>query len=284
MAEPHVRDVVLFENGGNPFDPRMAEHPPIRNRITIGDGIYIERLPEDLNRKIKSASAFRGHHWHLDMGALPTFYAFVRDIENPDERWDESMALQIAVGLSRLCHPTSIGLEYAVRVYAPGLRHTDDYQIEPSLIAGHGNQAFIPDPNGRNWLTPSNVTALSRLQAALPGAPDRIGRAAWFFEYAARTEHVPIRLTLTAAGIEALVHVERIQSTRQFVVGANGAREGLRHRLHRGASYGRVRPAVPIRPRCIRSCCCRAGLDRTRGRASPCAFAGHAGHAVWPDL
>jgi hypothetical protein len=222
MAEPPVRDVVLFENGGNPFDPRMTEQPPIRDRITVGDGIYIERLPEDLNRKIKSASAFRGHHWHLDMGALPTFYAFVRDIENPDDPWDESMALQIAVGLSRLCHPTSIGLEFAVRVYAPGTRHLDDYQIEHSLIAGHGNQAFIPDPNGRNWLTPTDVSNLSRLQAALPGAPDRIRRAAWFGEYAARTEHVPIRLTLAAAGIEALVHVERIQSTRQFVVGATG--------------------------------------------------------------
>jgi hypothetical protein len=33
---------------------------------------------------------------------------------------------------------------------------------------------------------------------------------------------VPIRLSLAAAGIEALVHVERHRSTRQFVVGATG--------------------------------------------------------------
>src|SRR5947208_332397 len=111
MAEPPVRDVVLFENGGDPFDPRMAEEPPIRDRLPIGGGVYIERLPADLNRKIKSASAFRGHHWDLNMSTLPTFYAFVRDVDNPDERWDQSEALQISVALSRLCHPTSIGLE-----------------------------------------------------------------------------------------------------------------------------------------------------------------------------
>ena len=68
-----------------------------------------------------------------------------------------------------------------MRVYAPGIRHPDDYQIEHSLIAGHGNQAFIPDPNGRDWLTPTDVSNLSRLQAAFASAPDRIRRAAWFF-------------------------------------------------------------------------------------------------------
>jgi hypothetical protein len=222
MAEPPVRDFVLFENGGNPFDSRMTEYPPIRGRILLGGGVYIEHLPADLNRKIKSASAFRGYNWDLNMSTLPTFYGFVRDVDNPDERWDQSEALQLAVGLSRLCHPTSIGLEYAVRVYAPGTRFADDYVIEHSLIAGHGNQAFIPDLHGRNWLTPGYVDELPALQARFPQAPDRIKRAAWFFEYAARTEHVPIRLTLVAAGIEALVHVEKIRSTKQFVVGAMG--------------------------------------------------------------
>ena len=49
-----------------------------------------------------------------------------------------------------------------------------------------------------------------------------------FHEYAARTEHVPVRLTLAASGIEALVHVERGRSTRQFVVGATGLADDCR--------------------------------------------------------
>jgi hypothetical protein len=42
------------------------------------------------------------------------------------------------------------------------------------------------------------------------------------YEYAARTEHVPVRWTLTATAMEALTHVERFRSTHQFVRGATG--------------------------------------------------------------
>jgi hypothetical protein len=155
------------------------------------------------------------------MDTLPTLYAFVRETTDTG-RWDEGEQLQVAAGLSRLCNPTSIRLEYAARVYAPGVRHRTDYQIQPALIAGHGNQAFIPDPTGRNWLTANDVRDLPALAASFSNAPDRVRRAAWFHEYAARVEHVPVRLTLAASGIEALVHVERIRSTRQFVAGATG--------------------------------------------------------------
>ena len=220
-AEPPIRDVVLFEDNGDPFNPTRNDHPPIRNRVEVGGGVYIERLPAELNRKVKSACAFRGHNWEIHMDTLPTLYAFVRETTDT-ERWDEGEQLQVAVALSRLCNPTSIGLEYAARVYAPGVRHRTDYQIQPALIAGHGNQAFIPDLNGRNWLTANDVRDLPALVASFSNAPDRVRRAAWFHEYAARVEHVPVRLTLAASGIEALVHVERIRSTRQFVVGATG--------------------------------------------------------------
>jgi hypothetical protein len=221
IAEPDVRDVVLFEDSGDPFDPRRNDHPPIRQRIEVGRGVYIERLPAQLNGVIKSACAFRGHNWEIQMDTLPTLYAFVRDTTDADT-WDAGEQLQIAVAVSRFCNPTSIALEYAARVYAPGIRHQTDYVIQPALIAGHGNQAFIPDPNGRNWLTPNDVGNLPALITSFANSPDRVRRAAWFHEYAARTEHVPVRLTLAASGIEALVHVERVRSTRQFVVGAVG--------------------------------------------------------------
>ena len=220
-GEPPIRDVVLFENSGDPFDPRTNDHPPIRERVEVGGGVYIERLPAELNRKIKGACAFRGHNWEIHMDTLPTLYAFIRETNDTD-RCDEGEQLQVAVAISRLCNPTSIALEFAARVYAPGVRHQTDYVVQPALIAGHGNQAFMPDPNGRNWLTRDDVGGLPALIAAFGGAPDRIRRAAWFHEYAARTEHVPVRLTLVATGIEALVHLETVRSTRQFVVGATG--------------------------------------------------------------
>jgi hypothetical protein len=119
IAEPDIRDVVLFEDSGDSFDPRRNDHPPIRHRIEVGGGVYIERLPAQLNRVIKSACAFRGHNWEIEMDTLPTLYAFVRDTTDA-ETWDAGEQLQIAVALSRLCNPTSIALEYAARVYAPG--------------------------------------------------------------------------------------------------------------------------------------------------------------------
>lgn len=87
IAEPDVRDVVLFEDSGDPFDPRRNDHPPIRHRIEVGQGVYVERLPAQLNRVIKSACAFRGHNWEIQMDTLPTLYAFVRDTTDADT-WD----------------------------------------------------------------------------------------------------------------------------------------------------------------------------------------------------
>lgn len=219
--EPSIRDVVLFESATAPYDARWSKAPPIRARFDLGNGVYIERLQAALNRLVKSACAFRGHNWHIEMNALATLYAFVKDAPAGDS-WDADQALQIAVALSRLCHPTSVGLEFAARVFAPGARHATDYVVEPSLIAGHGNQAFIPDPASRNWLSPADISNLPAMISAFHIAPDRVQRAAWFHEYASRTEHVPVRLTLAVTGIEALVHVERHRSTRQFVIGACG--------------------------------------------------------------
>jgi hypothetical protein len=216
-----IRDVVLFEDTGDPFDSRKNDDPPILNRVQLAPELYIERLPAPLNRHVKSACAFRGYNWEIHMDTFPTLYAFVRETNDTGE-WDDGQWLQTAVALSRLCNPTSIGLEFAGRVFAPGVRHRTDYVVQPSLIAGHGSQAFVPDPNGRNWLTVADVAPLPALIASFANAPDRVRRAAWLHEYAARTEQVAVRLTLVASGIEALVHVERVRSTRQFVAGATG--------------------------------------------------------------
>lgn len=218
MSEVAVRDVIPFER--SVWGVERQAHPPIEDRVDLGDGIYIEHLPNHLNQKLQDAWAPRGYHWDLHTHTIPVLYAFVRDtVESAD--WDGDMKLQVAVALSRFCHPTSIGLEYAATVFGPGVRH-QDYQIRPAMIVGHGNQAFIPDPNGRNWLTPADVADLPAMIAAFATIPARVQRAVWFHEYAARTEQVPVRLTLVATGIEALVHIERHRSTQQFAVGAVG--------------------------------------------------------------
>jgi hypothetical protein len=273
IPEPSVRDVVLFESDRAAVDPRWISHPPIRTRIDLGGGVCIQPLPGELSRFVKSACAFRGHNWRIVMHTLPTPYAFVRDLPDGD-RWDADQQLQVAIALSRLCNPTSIGLEFAARVYAPGIRHPTEYLVEPSLIAGHGNQAFIPDSAGRNWLTTEDVVDLPAMIAAFATVPERVRRAAWFHEYASRIEHVPVRFALTVTGIEALVHVERWRSTRQFVSGACGLAKDVglpftdadatsaydqRSRYAHGATVHAAAPALLISVEAV----LRAALKRT---------------------
>jgi hypothetical protein len=218
MPEPEIRDVVLFEQYVDrhelpPYDT------PINNRIDLAPSLYIERLPGEINRITKAACLCRGHNWDLK-SVMPTLYAFVMDTEDPD-KWDATQKLQTAVALSRICHPTSIGLEFSAKVFGAGVRQAD-YVVVPSLIGGHGSQAFIPDPSKRNWLTASDVAELPVLIENLPKAPERVARAFWFHEYCTRTEHVPVRFALAVTALEALVHVERFRSTRQFVAGIRG--------------------------------------------------------------
>ena len=218
MSEPPIRDVVLFEHYVDRTN-LPAEDRPIDTRIDLGSALYIDRLPGEINRITKSACLCRGHNWSLT-SALPTLYAFVMDTEDPD-KWDALQRLQTAVALSRICHPTSIGLEWSAKVFARGVRQAD-FVIVPSLIDGHGSHAFVSDTSRRNWLTPHDVATLPRLIESLPAAPERVARALWFHEYCARTEHIPIRCALAVTALEALVHVERVRSTRQFVAGVLG--------------------------------------------------------------
>lgn len=86
--EPPIRDVVLFEDTGDPFDPRKNDDPPILNRVQLAPNVYIERLPAPLNRHVKSACAFRGYNWEIHMDTVPTLYAFVRETNDTGE-WDD---------------------------------------------------------------------------------------------------------------------------------------------------------------------------------------------------
>lgn len=213
-------DVVLFEGDGDIGRALDSPEPLIQQRVAIGPGLYVSRLEHEVSRETIAACFPRGRRWDIATNTMPTFYGFVRETPKPFQ-WDHDQVLQQAVALSRLCHPTSIGLEYAAQVRP---LPSGAWQIIPGLIAGFGNQAFVADVSRRNWLTAHDVKDLPAMLSALknPALPKRLERALWAYEYAARTEHVPVRWTLTATAIEALTHVERFRSTHQFVRGATG--------------------------------------------------------------
>lgn len=120
------------------------------------------------------------------------------------------------MALSRLVHPTSIAFRYAARI-ASG----EDGQVKevsPGPDTDHGASAFVAGQNHRDWLVKADLEELKKLVALLPlgSLPPRLVRAFWYHEFAARTEYVDVRWTLVSTALEALVHTDRDQSTKQF--------------------------------------------------------------------
>lgn len=120
------------------------------------------------------------------------------------------------MALLRLAHPTSIFFRYAARI-----RYAADGQVEPvvpGLVTGHGANAFVAGQNHRDWLVEDDLKKLKNLVGHLApnNLPPRVRRAFWYHEFAARTEYVDVRWTLVSTALEALVHTDREQSTKQF--------------------------------------------------------------------
>lgn len=147
-------------------------------------------------------------------------YSFVRekDAPAPPYQWDEDSRLQMCVAVSRLIQPTTVSLRYAARI-----RYNSDSSIadvSPADIRGVGFDTYWASQPERDWLTETDGIRLRGLLKKLDSSPlpERASRALWYHEYAVRTYYVEIRWVLVATALEALVHVEKYQSTQQFKV------------------------------------------------------------------
>jgi hypothetical protein len=77
----------------------------------------------------------------------------------------------------------------------------------------------VPTNHG-DWLDEDDIAALRDLwsRADLSSLPDRLKRALWYHEYAARTNHIAVRWVLLTIGVEALINTRQDDVTRQFIV------------------------------------------------------------------
>jgi len=145
----------------------------------------------------------------------PQLYSFVRNATNYTNLWDWELdqRLETCVALSRLVHPTSFPLEYHVKISLD-----DEGKLHELIpLSGAYRGAWIAERE-RDWLTENDCVELQKLIAQLPlMLPNRLSRAFWYNEYAARTYFGDVRWTLIATALEALVHTDRISSTAQFV-------------------------------------------------------------------
>jgi len=223
MLRP-VIDVAVFGNEGvlSSSPEILAANPPLSVEVDLTEGVsiapvfrsvgdYVIDLCSPHNLKPAPVRQFR------------PLYAFIRsdDAEETAYTWDPSERLQMAITLSRLAHPTSMGYEYSARLFIEG-DPPDVVQAMVGPINSFGALTYVtPDPAfGRNWLTKTDAKLTRRLMeqfyASEGTRPRRLTRAIWFHEYTARTYHLDLRWVVVVQGLEALINVSDRRSRQQF--------------------------------------------------------------------
>ena len=158
-------------------------------------------------------------------------YAFVRRSRLPGDFQDfggiEELGATIA--LSRLIHPTTMGLRWAARVSMVNGVVKRILAFQPRGIAV---DAFCSKAIERDWLTQEDGDQLKRLMGYITSREPmhkRVHNAYWHHEYAIRTYYVDHRWVFVCTGLEALVHSNGTGTTGQFIsrVATLAKREGI---------------------------------------------------------
>ena len=219
-----VFDVALHTNGGmfgSDAQQLLASFPPVEGRVELGPGLWVGRMGTDLAKVLMDTCEPAQLGEPKPVRQFAQFYAFVRELDDNAEinQWDADSRLQRCLALSRLIHPTAVGLRYAARVRHDPLH--DSLKVVPAEIRGIPVDVFLSPTHKRDWLTREEAENLGKLLAVAeplraPTFPTRVSRALWYFDYAQRTYYVDLRWTLVATALEALVHTGKGNSTRHF--------------------------------------------------------------------
>lgn len=217
-------DVVLHTNSGmfrENAPQLMASFPPVKDRIELGQELWVGRLEADLANALMDTCEPKTLGVLAPVRQFAQFYAYGRNLDGGAalHQWDADLRLQRCVALSRLVHPTAVGFRYAARIWSDPA--SESLRIIPGELYGISVDAFLPASHVRDWLTNDEVQRLGQLLAASetlqqPAFPPRVSRALWYFDYAQRTYYADLRWTLVATALEALVHTGKYNSTRQF--------------------------------------------------------------------
>lgn len=216
-----IRDVIIHTNHntfGFPSSQILQTNPPPPDPFNLSDDLWIGRIDADAARIVLDLGEPNYYGTPKPVIQYAQLYSFVRekDALAVPYRWDEDSRLQMCVAVSRLIQPTTVSLRYTAR-----LRYNSDSSIadvSPAAIQGIGIDTYWASPPKRDWLTEADGIRLRGLLKKLDSSPlpERASRALWYHEYAVRTYYVEIRWVLVATALEALVHVEKYQSTLQF--------------------------------------------------------------------
>jgi hypothetical protein len=209
-------DIVIHTNADIFDNEQLASNfPPVQQRLAISTEVWVERLEQPLAKAVMDTCEPQFLGLVPPVRQFAQLYSFIRELRFEDMyRFDHDNVLTSTIALSRLVHPTSLGLFYAARV---GMESGQAKKIFPSQISGISKDVFLSPNRKRNWLTATDVQVLTELTPHMQSQlPKRVHNAFWQHEYAARTYYLDYRWTLVCTGLEALLHTDRGGSTAQF--------------------------------------------------------------------
>jgi len=114
-------DVVLHTNVAM-FAPNYqqvaATNPPVERRVQAVSGLFVERLDLELAKAIMDTCEPKTLGVMAPVRQFAHMYAYVRELHPQTSLtgWDQDHRLSRLVAVSRLVHPTFVGLRYAARI------------------------------------------------------------------------------------------------------------------------------------------------------------------------
>jgi hypothetical protein len=215
-----IHDVVVHTNVNLfPFPNELLDANPIPpDPFHLGHDLWIGKIDGKAAKTVLELGEPNYYGTPQPVIQYAQLYSFVRDRNalSPPYAWDEDSRLQLCVAISRLIQPTMVSLRNGARI-----RYNADStiaDISPANIRGVGIDTFLSSKPQRDWLTGDDAIRLRDCLNKLFASPlpERASRALWYHEYAIRTYYIELRWVLVAMGLEALVHVGKGASTRQF--------------------------------------------------------------------
>lgn len=211
----HTNVAMFFPN----FQQLAATDPPVERREQAISELFIERLDLELARAIMDTCEPKTLGVMAPVRQFAHMYAYVRELHPQTSviGWDDDHRLSRLVAISRLVHPTFVGLRYAARVS----QDNDTLRIVPAEVHGLSPDTFLSPNHKRDWLSQAEAKFTVELDAKTepltqPAFPRRVSRALWYYDYAQKTYYADLRWTLIATALEALIHTGKSGSTRHF--------------------------------------------------------------------
>lgn len=205
---PTPTDVVLFVGQ---YDLRGRHGLPKHCDAEVQIAADLKIVPlEELAHRVLDACETRGENKSREFRQYGSLYAFVRSnapISSHSRRiWDPDRRLATALQISRVAKPTSIGYEYAARIFGEG---GEKLQIFPADIKGVGAHAFILNP-ATDGLRDKDVRLFRNLLASFDPSnlPNRVKAALRMHEYLHWTPAIQLRWPLLVTALESFVHID----------------------------------------------------------------------------